>query len=301
MNEWVQGLNELMRRLLVLPEQASTFAIRIDRLHYFVFIVTMVSSVGVGLAAVYFFFRYRERRKNASTPKVVPSVRFETIVIAIPLVFFLVWFVHRLQGLHLVHDAAQGRDGRVRHGQEVDVEVRLSRTAPTPTPPLHVPAHRPVRLLMTSRDVIHSFFVPEFRIKQDVMPGPLHRDLVRGDQARPLPDLLHRVLRHLALADGGRGGGDGAGRLRHLAGAAAAGAGRAGRHQRRGRVRPGELPRSIWRPTAGGSPPCDGCFKCHTSTASRTSAPPGSTSTAATRCCRTARPWSPTRPTSPSR
>ena len=36
---------------------------------------------------------------------------------------------------------------------------------------LHVPANRPVRLLMTSRDVIHSFFVPDFRIKQDVLPG----------------------------------------------------------------------------------------------------------------------------------
>ena len=36
---------------------------------------------------------------------------------------------------------------------------------------LHVPAGRPVRLLMTSRDVIHSFYVPDFRIKQDVLPG----------------------------------------------------------------------------------------------------------------------------------
>jgi cytochrome c oxidase subunit 2 len=36
---------------------------------------------------------------------------------------------------------------------------------------IHVPADRPVRLLMTSRDVIHSFYVPDFRIKQDVLPG----------------------------------------------------------------------------------------------------------------------------------
>ena len=36
---------------------------------------------------------------------------------------------------------------------------------------IHVPANRPVRLLMTSRDVIHSFYVPDFRIKQDVLPG----------------------------------------------------------------------------------------------------------------------------------
>src|ERR1700753_242973 len=93
MNEWLQTVNDLMRRMLFLPVQASTLAPRIDRLHYFVFVVTMVSSIGVGLGAVYFFFRYRERVKNASTPIVVPSVRFETIVISVPLLFFLVWVV----------------------------------------------------------------------------------------------------------------------------------------------------------------------------------------------------------------
>ena len=85
---------------------------------------------------------------------------------------------------------------------------------------LHVPANRPVRLLMTSRDVIHSFYVPDFRIKQDVLPGPLHRDLVRGDQARPLPDPVRRVLRHLALADVGRGRGHAGAGVRQLAGRA---------------------------------------------------------------------------------
>jgi cytochrome c oxidase subunit 2 len=38
---------------------------------------------------------------------------------------------------------------------------------------LHVPVDRPVRLVMTSQDVIHSFFVPAFRLKQDVVPGRL--------------------------------------------------------------------------------------------------------------------------------
>jgi cytochrome c oxidase subunit 2 len=36
---------------------------------------------------------------------------------------------------------------------------------------LYIPTARPVRLLLTSRDVIHSFFVPDFRIKQDALPG----------------------------------------------------------------------------------------------------------------------------------
>jgi cytochrome c oxidase subunit II len=39
------------------------------------------------------------------------------------------------------------------------------------TSELHVPAGRPVKLLMSSQDVLHSFFVPEFRVKQDVVPG----------------------------------------------------------------------------------------------------------------------------------
>jgi cytochrome c oxidase subunit 2 len=92
MNEWLQTLNEIMRRLLFLAGAGldlrypgrSAALLRASA-------VTMVSSVGIGLSAVYFFYRYRERQKIASTPVVVPSVRFESVVIAIPLFLFLVW------------------------------------------------------------------------------------------------------------------------------------------------------------------------------------------------------------------
>ncbi len=78
---------------------------------------------------------------------------------------------------------------------------------------LHVPVGRPVKLTMTSEDVIHSFYVPAFRMKQDVVPGPLHDDLVRGHEDRQLPPLLRRVLRHRALAHDRPRRRDGAGRL----------------------------------------------------------------------------------------
>ena len=45
---------------------------------------------------------------------------------------------------------------------------------------LHVPVGQPIELVMTSQDVIHSFFVPDFRIKQDVLPEALYHDLVSG-------------------------------------------------------------------------------------------------------------------------
>jgi cytochrome c oxidase subunit 2 len=47
---------------------------------------------------------------------------------------------------------------------------------------LHVPANRPVRLLMTSRDVIHSFYVPALRLKQDVLPGRYTQTWFQSDR-----------------------------------------------------------------------------------------------------------------------
>ena len=128
---------------------------------------------------------------------------------------------------------------------------------------LHVPAGRPVRLLITSRDVIHSFFVPAFRIKMDVLPGPLHPGLVRGDQAGPLPGALHRVLRHSPLDDARRGRGHGAGGVRRVAQGAAAR--RAWRAARTALAAPRWCRRAAAMVEQGqqlaGAP---GCFKCHT-------------------------------------
>ena len=51
---------------------------------------------------------------------------------------------------------------------------------------LHVPVDKTIRLVLASQDVIHSFFVPAFRIKHDVVPGTLRDAVVQGDQDRAL-------------------------------------------------------------------------------------------------------------------
>jgi cytochrome c oxidase subunit 2 len=170
MNAWIEIVNEAFRKMLFLPDQASTLAPRIDRLHYFVFVVTMLSALAVGLGAVYFMFRYRERIPNASTPVVHPSARFEAIIIGIPLFFFVLWGVVGFKDYIWYTSPPKNA---------MDVYVTAKKwmwhfsipDGPNANATLTVPAHRPVRLLMTSRDVIHSFFVPEFRIKFDVVPG----------------------------------------------------------------------------------------------------------------------------------
>ena len=66
---------------------------------------------------------------------------------------------------------------------------------------LHVPVGRPIKMTMTSEDVIHSFFVPAFRVKSRRAARALHDGLVRGDEGRHVPPLLYGVLRRRALED----------------------------------------------------------------------------------------------------
>src|SRR5205823_8839477 len=164
------AVNELLRRLLFLPEQASTFAYEIDRLHYFVILTTFVMSTAVGLTAIFFFIRYPRRSEAQTTPHIQPGLMMEATFIFVPLAFFLVWWAI---GYRIYIEQTTPPQGAM------DVYVQSKKwmwkfaypEGPNGVNVLRVPAHRPVRLLMTSRDVIHSFFVPAFRIKQDVLPG----------------------------------------------------------------------------------------------------------------------------------
>jgi len=164
------GMNELLRRLLFLPDQASTFALDVDYLHYFVILTTFVMSTGVGLTAIWFFIRYRRRSETQTTPHIEPKMWMEALFVAVPLMFFIGWFF--LGYREFVRQATPPIDS-------MDVYVMGKKwmwkfaypDGPNAVNVLRVPAGRNVRLLMTSRDVIHSFYVPEFRVKMDVLPG----------------------------------------------------------------------------------------------------------------------------------
>ena len=86
-------MNETLRRLLFLPDQASTFAQTIDQLHYFVIITTFIMSTAVGLTAILFFILYRRRSEAQTTPHIEPGPLVESAFIVIPLAFFLLWWV----------------------------------------------------------------------------------------------------------------------------------------------------------------------------------------------------------------
>lgn len=164
-------MNDFLRRLLYLPEQASTVSLEIDQLHYFVIGSTMLGATLVALVAIWWSVRYRSRGNPlALTPRVQVSLLVESgLLVGLVSLFLIYWVIGFNQYLRLrvpPHDSmvvyVTGKqwmwkfaypEGRQTIGELV------------------VPAERNVRLIMTSRDVVHSFYVPAFRIKQDVVPG----------------------------------------------------------------------------------------------------------------------------------
>ena len=123
------------------------------------------------MLAFYFFFKYRARRADQSTPMVLPSVKFEIAVIGVPLFFFLLWFVQGFKDYIWYTTPPKNTMDVYVMGKKWMWKFAYAGGGPNAIGVLHVPANRPVRLLMTSRDVLHSFYVPDFRIKQDVLPG----------------------------------------------------------------------------------------------------------------------------------
>lgn len=174
-------MNELMRRLLFLPEQASAYARQVDALHYFVVTVTMMGFVGVALAVLYFAIRYRRRRQGEATPHVEPRPIHEVLFVGGPLALFLLWFAIGYPLFVRLQTPPR---------EAMDVYVMAKKWmwkfsypgGPSGVDTLYLPAGRPVRLLLTSRDVIHSFYLPAFRIKQDAVPGRYAQTWLQADR-----------------------------------------------------------------------------------------------------------------------
>lgn len=167
-------INELLRRILFLPPQRSTVATSLDMLHYFVISVTMAGATLVAACAAYFMIRYRRRTTDVTRafPGATerPWVLFEIgAVVTLALLFLSFWVVGVRQYARI----------RVSPENAITVYVTAKQwmwkfaypEGPNSIATLYVPARRPVRLVLTSRDVIHSFYVPDFRVKYDAVPG----------------------------------------------------------------------------------------------------------------------------------
>lgn len=152
------------------PERASNFAPEMDALFYTLTALTVIFTVLVGALVLFFAIRYRKGSKAKRSGAVDSHLGLELTWTIIPLILglFIFWWSAKLfiKTRQPPKDAMEifviGKQWmwHVQHANGVRENNEM-----------HVPVGVPVRLTMISQDVIHSFFVPQFRIKQDVLPG----------------------------------------------------------------------------------------------------------------------------------
>ncbi|MFW6066822.1 MAG: cytochrome c oxidase subunit II [Myxococcota bacterium] len=165
-----EGIRDLLLRLLLLPEQASTAAADLDRLHFLIISVTMIGAAGIGLAAVYFMIKYRRRSHGQTTERIAISVPVELTLAGALLSFFLFcWAVGYRQYTDLHRLPRDAMEVYVTGKQWMWKFAHPGGRSTAGM--LVVPRDEEVKLHITSRDVVHSFYVPAFRIKQDAVPG----------------------------------------------------------------------------------------------------------------------------------
>ena len=151
------------------PARASATAGNVDALFIFLLIISGLMSLLIFCAIIYFAARYRHR-KGVLAEQIEGSIPLELTWTLIPLGVFMVifawgavvYFKNRTppRDSTEVYVVAKQWMWKLEHA-EGQREINQ----------LHVPVGRDVKLIMTSQDVIHSFFIPAFRIKQDVVPG----------------------------------------------------------------------------------------------------------------------------------
>lgn len=161
---------ELFRKLFALPFGASSLAGDVDWLHFLVIGTTLLGAVGIGLLATLLIIRHRNESRAGATPHIEATWRQEALVIGGVLTLFLAfWLIGFRQYLKMQRAPSNARPAYVTAKQWMwKFTYADGRSA---NDVLTVEVGVPVELFMTSRDVIHSFFIPAFRTKQDVVPG----------------------------------------------------------------------------------------------------------------------------------
>ncbi len=153
-----------------MPIQGSDLAIQVDKLYGFLLGASFISCVLVIGGLIYFALKYRRRTDQDKTAYITHNNTLEFLWSFIPFVIFMIVFVW---GWIIFNE--------MRHAPEHSLEIHvvgkkwswdfIYKNGSKSSNDLYVPVGTPIKLIMTSTDVIHSFYIPAMRIKQDVVPG----------------------------------------------------------------------------------------------------------------------------------
>jgi cytochrome c oxidase subunit 2 len=154
----------------IFPEQASSFAKDVDALYFFLLAVTAFFALVVAVLAIAFGVKFRRRREGTVGARIEGNLRLELIWSVIPTIIAMaifgwgasVYYHLRRPPDEAMHIYAVGKQWMWKF-QHLEGQREINE--------LHVPTGRPVKITVTSEDVLHSLYFPAFRTKIDAIPG----------------------------------------------------------------------------------------------------------------------------------
>ena len=152
------------------PESASTVSGKVDALYFYLSGVTAFFTLLISGVLIFFVIKYRRRMPNEIPRPVAGSHKLETIWSVIPFMIAMSMFAWGAQIYFQNSRPPKNANEIYVVGKQWMWKIQHS-TGQREINELHVPVGRKIKLIMTSEDTIHDFFIPAFRIKADVLPG----------------------------------------------------------------------------------------------------------------------------------
>src|SRR5215216_1485823 len=154
----------------LVPDSASTFSWQVDALYFYLSGVTLFFTLLITTVLIFFIIRYRRRSPYEIPRPIAGSHKLETIWTVIPFVIAMTMFAW---GARVYFEQYKPPENAIEVyvvGKQWMWKLQHA-TGQREINELHVPVGRKIKLIMTTEDVIHDFFVPAFRTKADVIPG----------------------------------------------------------------------------------------------------------------------------------
>jgi cytochrome c oxidase subunit II len=152
------------------PQQASVQAGQVDAIYFFLVAVTAFFSLLIAVLVVVFAVKYRRRSDDEIGVAIHGSLPLELLWTFVPLGIVMVMFVWGAKVFFDLYRPPAGAMEIFVVGKQWMWKVQHME-GQREINELHVPVGRPVKLIMGSEDVLHSYFIPAFRVKADVIPG----------------------------------------------------------------------------------------------------------------------------------
>ena len=153
-----------------LPQQASTIASEVDALFYFIYYWTLIFLAIVGFCVFYFGWKYRSSKHSKPLKSTSHNTPLEIAWTVIPFILVMIvffWGAGSYMKMNVIPYGAMEVNVKA---QKWAWNFKYKECFSNPRD-LVVPVNTPIKLIMESQDVLHSFYVPEFRVKMDIIPN----------------------------------------------------------------------------------------------------------------------------------